>query len=254
MNRREKIIRIYDALESHFGDLGWWPADTPFEVMVGAVLTQNTAWANVAKAITRIKEKGLLSPQAMLRTTDSKLAERIRPAGYFRVKTKRLKELCRFLMNECGGDPGLFSRIGTGSLREKLLLVNGIGPETADSILLYALDRPVFVVDAYTRRIFGRHRIFSGEVSYDDLKDAGESAFSEDRKKLNQMHALIVETAKKYCKKNSPKCGKCPLFSFMPKGRAKSPEKTKRNKERTTKGNNGRKDIENSRRSGPGSR
>lgn len=206
-----RIKRIYDLLDKHFGNLAWWPADTDFEVMVGAVLTQNTAWSNVEKAIGGLKNGGLLTPSKMHRSDIRRLSSTIRPAGYFRVKARRLKELCRFLMDECGGRIKTLRKRDTASLRQMLLKVNGIGPETADSILIYALEKPVFVVDAYTRRIFSRHGLAGEDASYDELQRLVHGNFPASVKKLNQFHALLVETAKRYCRKKKPLCSECPL-------------------------------------------
>jgi len=208
---RSKLGRIYRLLEKHFGDLGWWPADSPFEVMVGAVLTQNTAWANVEKAVENLKLRGLMDPGKIEKVDVLRLAGIIRPAGYYKAKSRSLKEISRFLRRECGGDIKKLKGQETSELRQKLLSVKGVGPETADSILVYALGRPVFVVDAYTKRIFLRHGLIPGEASYDLVQSLVRDNFPEDAAKLNQFHALLVETAKRYCRKRDPLCGDCPL-------------------------------------------
>ncbi|MBD3379315.1 MAG: endonuclease III domain-containing protein [Candidatus Omnitrophica bacterium] len=179
--------------------------------MVGAILTQNTAWSNVEKAISALRSRGLLSPEALSRVKDGELAVLIRPAGYFRQKARKLKNLCSFLENECSGEIKLLSGIDTDILRGKLLSVNGIGPETADSILLYALCRPVFVVDAYTKRIFKRHLLIDKEPPYDELRNLVHDNFPRTVEQLNAFHAYIVETGKRYCRKKSPLCRECPL-------------------------------------------
>ena len=203
---------MYKALEAHFGDLGWWPADSPFEVMVGAVLTQNTAWVNVAKAIASMKRERLMTPAAIASCAGARLCNTIRPAGYFRVKTSRLKELCRFLVKECGGRVGGLKKHNSGEIRDKLLSVKGVGPETADSMVLYALGKPVFVVDAYTRRIFSRHGLVPEDIGYEDLKSLVEKAFPGAQARVfNQFHALLVETGKNYCRKKEGRCEECPL-------------------------------------------
>ncbi len=210
-SKREKIKRIYDLLNEHFGDLGWWPAESPFEVIVGAVLTQNTSWANVEKAIKRLKDEGLMRPSKMAEADTGVLSRAIRPAGYFRVKARRLKEMSRFIMKECGGKLDRLGREDILCLRERLLGVNGVGPETADSILVYALGKPVFVVDAYTKRVFSRHGITGEDASYADIQRMVHDNVPLKVRTMNQFHALLVETGKRYCRKRSPKCGECPL-------------------------------------------
>ncbi|MFH1837012.1 MAG: hypothetical protein ABH862_02700 [Candidatus Omnitrophota bacterium] len=208
-----KLKRIYDLLEEHFGDLKWWPAGSDFEVMVGAVLTQNTSWKNVEKAIDSLKRKRLMDPFKIKRTELVKLSETIRSSGFHRIKAERLKSISEFLIKESSGDAAGLKKKKTHKLREMLLEVNGVGPETADSILLYALGKPVFVVDAYTKRIFGRHGLIKDGASYDDVQCLVHKEFPRKIKKMNQFHALLVETAKNFCKKNDPMCGKCPLGS-----------------------------------------
>lgn len=206
-----KVRKMYAILEKYFGDLGWWPAKSRFEVIVGAVLTQNTAWVNVEKAIRALKKEKLMTAAALAAAPSPKIETAIRPAGYFRVKSDRLKTVCRFLLDECNGRVAALKNDDAGVLRAKLLAVKGIGPETADSILLYALDKPVFVVDAYTRRIFSRHGIVKEDVGYEELRSLVEAVFFGDKRVFNQLHALLVETAKNYCKKRSWLCGECPL-------------------------------------------
>jgi endonuclease-3 related protein len=209
--RGAKIRKMYRLLERHFGDLGWWPARSAFEVVVGAILTQNTAWSNVEKAIDRLRLKRLLSPAKIVSMRTSRLACLIRPAGYYRIKARRLKEISRFIISECRGELRKLRKADTGKLRRKFLAVKGVGPETADSILLYALKKPVFVVDAYTKRIFSRHGLTSEDASYDEVRSFVHSYFPQDERALNQFHALLVETAKGFCKKRKPVCEKCPL-------------------------------------------
>ena len=209
--RGVKIRKIYGLLEGHFGDLGWWPARSGFEVIVGAILTQNTAWSNVEKAIGRLRREKLLDPAKIARVHTARLTCLIRPAGYYRVKARRLKEISRFIMSECGGELRRLKRMDTGKLREKLLAVKGVGPETADSILVYALKKPVFVVDAYTKRIFSRHGLACENASYDEVQSLVHGCFPLGEKAMNQFHAFLVETAKKFCRKKTPACEKCPL-------------------------------------------
>ncbi len=206
-----KIKKIYSLLDSHFGDLAWWPADSGFEVIVGAILTQNTAWGNVEKALEALKKNKLLTPKKIVSAPGGKLARAIRPAGYYNIKTGRLKNISKFLLTECGGKLEKLKKFDTKTLREKLLQVKGIGPETADSILVYALEKPVFVVDAYTKRIFHRHGLISEDAGYYDVQGLVHENFPEKIKKLNQFHALIVEAGKKFCRKKSGLCRECPL-------------------------------------------
>lgn len=194
----------------------WWPARTPFEVIVGAILTQSTAWGNVERAIVNLRAARLLTPSAMLRVSTPRLAALVRPSGYFRQKAKKLKAFVRFLQKEyCGSLQRMFST-PTAELREKLLSVHGIGPETADSILLYAGNHPVFVVDAYTHRIFGRHGITDGKPEYEKVRAFIESAIPAQAQLFNEFHALIVNTGKNWCRKSAPRCNECPLRSLLP--------------------------------------
>ncbi len=209
--RGTKIRKIYESLEGHFGDLGWWPARSAFEVVVGAILTQNTAWSNVEKVMGRLRSGKLLGPAEIMKTRTARLARIIRPVGYYRIKARRLKEISRFVMSECNGKLRGLRRKDAGNIREKLLAVKGVGPETADSILVYALKKPVFVVDAYTKRIFSRHGLIRQDASYDEVQSLVHSCFPPDEKALNQFHALLVETAKRFCRKKEPLCGNCPL-------------------------------------------
>jgi endonuclease-3 related protein len=198
--------QLFDA----YGRQHWWPADTPFEVMVGAVLTQNTAWPNVEKAIENLKRQGMLCPRAMMASAAQQVAALIRPAGYFNVKAQRLQNLCRFVLQN-GGVEAL-AGLTTNALRRGLLAVNGVGPETADDILLYAFGRPVFVVDAYTRRIGQRIGLLRGDESYEAIRAAFETALPSDADLLNELHALIVRHAKEHCRKR-PLCQGCCLRS-----------------------------------------
>jgi endonuclease-3 related protein len=206
---------IHDRLYEAFGPQHWWPADTPFEVAVGAVLTQNTAWTNVERAIANLKEADVLGPRAILGLTDEGLAELIRPAGYFNVKARRLKALCQFLADEADGDLTALADRDTVALRHALLTVKGVGEETADSILLYALHRTVFVVDAYTRRIFERLGLLDPGHGYGAIQATFEAALPRDLALFNEYHALIVALGKDYCKPK-PRCAACPLRPLCP--------------------------------------
>lgn len=191
----KRLLGIYHRLLDRYGRQHWWPAETPFEVMVGAVLTQNTAWSNVEKAIANLKAAGMLERDSMLSMPRQALAEAIHPAGYFNVKAKRLHSLCRFLQRH----PGL-ERLDSEPLRSRLLSVHGIGPETADDILLYAFNRPVFVVDAYTRRLFSRVGIIDPDIGYEQLRQGFEKALGADVPLFNEYHALIVVHGKSVCR------------------------------------------------------
>ena len=207
---RNDLLRVYGLLNGHFGDLHWWPAEEPFEVMVGAILTQNTAWKNVEKAIAALKGKRLLSPEALFRIAEEKLAGIIRPSGYYNVKAQRLKSFVRFLQEEYAGNIGIMSTEGLPVLRKKLLSVRGIGQETADSILLYACGKPIFVCDAYTRRILHRHGLIDNDADYRRIQEMFMDHLPHDAALFNQFHALIVYAGKTFCRK-VPKCDPCPL-------------------------------------------
>lgn len=201
---------IYKILRRRFGHQHWWPGDTPLEIMVGAILTQNTAWHNVEKAIANLKKSKRLSFRSLRRTSRKVLARLIRPAGYYNVKAERLKEFIGFLDSTCRGDLKKLCKDDPASLRTKLLGVKGIGPETADSILLYALGKRSFVIDAYTRRIFSRHRLACHDLDYGSWKRVFERALPRSRGLYKDFHAQIVRLAKEFCR-TQPQCGLCPL-------------------------------------------
>lgn len=251
--KEEEILLYYRALFQAWGAQHWWPAETRFEVIVGAYLTQNTAWTNVELALANLRQARLLSVEGIRKVPQRKLQRLIRSSGYFRQKAARLKTFVAFLDNKYAGSlDQLFSQT-TEKLREELLSLNGIGPETADSILLYAGNHPVFVVDAYTRRILERHEILSAKADYEEIRrlfqralepavrqqahkpaqgaphlDAGfrgaahpPSAMSTAKRTAlvqvyNEMHGLIVGVGKNYCRKSQPKCDGCPLQRFLP--------------------------------------
>lgn len=202
------VTEVFSRLFQAHGPQGWWPGDGAFEIMVGAVLTQNTAWTNVVQAIANLRRAGRLSPEAIHATKDPELAELLRPSGYFNLKAQRLRALCEFLLGS-GGIEALAER-PTASLRADLLRVKGIGPETADDILLYALERPVFVIDTYTRRLLSRLGMIRGDEAYEDLRAAVEAVFPGETQRLNEFHALIVHHAKVHCRRQ-PACVGCPL-------------------------------------------
>lgn len=210
------LLRYYEAMSGALGPMHWWPAQTPFEVIVGAILTQSTAWGNVERAIANLRSARLLTPSAMLRVRTARLAALVRPSGYFRQKAKKLKAFVRFLETEYRGSLDRMFLTPTSELREKLLAVHGIGSETADSILLYAGNHPVFVVDAYTHRIFGRHRITDGKADYEKVRAFIENSIPRQPELFNEFHALIVNTGKNWCRKSAPRCEECPLRALLP--------------------------------------
>jgi endonuclease-3 related protein len=210
------IQEIYTLLFSFFGPQEWWPGDTPFEVMVGAVLTQNTSWTNVEKALAPMKENGLLSFAALESMPHAVLAEKIRPCGYYNLKATRLQNLFSLIRTDYNGDLDYFLNEETNALRQALLSVKGIGPETADSILLYAANKPVFVVDAYTHRVLARHGIIAeDEGDYHQIQGIFLDSLPLDIRLFNEYHALLVQTGKNFCKKSTPKCPKCPLAPLL---------------------------------------
>jgi len=205
------IHSIQQRLNEHFGPLNWWPADTPFEVAVGAILTQNTAWTNVEFAIDNLKHAGIMCPVAFAGLSPGKLEKLIRPAGVFRQKASRLQNLARHLVNDWQGDVTALCSGPLPEARSRLLALPGIGPETADSILLYAASRPSFVVDAYTRRIFQRIGLLQGDETYDQIRRLFMQNLPEDVSLYNDYHAQIVQLAKTCCRKQITLCTECPL-------------------------------------------
>jgi endonuclease-3 related protein len=204
---------VYRRLLATHGPQHWWPGDSAFEIMVGAVLTQNTAWSNVERAIANLKRAGGLTPAAIARTPPARLAAWLRPSGYFNVKARRLKSLCRWLLAQ-GGMRAIAGR-PTARLRHELIAVHGVGPETADDILLYAFERPVFVIDAYTRRLFARLGIIQGDEGYETLRHLFEHALPSEAALFNEYHALIVRHAKEVCRRR-PRCSDCCLARDCP--------------------------------------
>ncbi len=208
-------------MRAHFGHQHWWPGETPFEVCVGAILTQNTAWSNVERAIANLKAARVLEPHKLLALRESRLAALLRPAGYFNVKAHRLRSFLRVLVEGYGGSLKRLFAGDTAAVRERLLAIHGIGPETADSMLLYAGGHHRFVIDAYTKRIFQRHGWCSGDAGYDDLQRLCESTLSQKphRARLDywqDYHAQLVITGKDYCRTRQPRCSDCPLKSRLP--------------------------------------
>ncbi len=206
----------YDALFAAQGPQHWWPGRAPFEIIVGAILVQNTSWTNVATAIEHLRRAKLLTPRAIEKISAARLQRLIRSSGYFRQKTKKLKAFVRFLRREYQGSLSKMSRAPTQPLRDQLLAIHGIGPETADSILLYAAKHPVFVIDAYTRRILERHGHPHARLGYEDVRQLFERNLGPDVALYNEFHALIVHTGKHFCRPRDPRCGECPLKLLLP--------------------------------------
>jgi endonuclease-3 related protein len=217
-DKEVRLRDIFDRLVDHFGPLHWWPADSPFEVVVGAILTQNTAWRNVELAVANLKGAQALSPEALREVTTGELEQLIRPAGFFRQKSERLKLFVEHLFRRHGG--GLSSLL-SGPLEEvrgELLTLKGIGPETADSILLYAGVRPSFVVDAYTLRLFTRLGVLGGTEGYEAVRALFMANLPHETDLFNEYHALIVEECKTFSRKRRPLCSACPLQPVCPFG------------------------------------
>lgn len=202
---------VFDLLFAYFGPQHWWPGETAIEIVVGAVLTQNTNWSNVTKAIRNLQNAGALSYQALLEMSMAELAGYIRPSGYYNIKSKRLKNLLFMIRDRYEGDLLRLLSDETQAARSSLLAVQGIGPETADSILLYAGDHPVFVVDAYTHRIFSRHGLIAEESDYQSIQEEFTCRLPVSSALYNEYHALLVMLGKNFCKKTTPLCGQCPL-------------------------------------------
>jgi endonuclease-3 related protein len=213
------LMDIYQRLYKTYGPRHWWPGETPFEVMVGAILTQNTSWRNVEKAIQHLKDKGVLNAEGIHQLRKSQLAPLIRSSGYYRIKAERLKVFVNFLFENYDGNINRMRREKLETLRKKLLQIKGIGPETADSILLYGLKKAIFVVDAYTKRVLSRHGMISESVSYGEIQRLFMNHLPVDERLFNEYHALLVHLGKTLCKK-VPRCDICPLNSI--EHRAKS--------------------------------
>ena len=206
----EQLMEIYELLFDRFGVQHWWPGESQFEIMTGAILTQNTNWANVEKAIANLKSADCLTPERLYHFDTSKLSELIRPAGYYNIKTKRLKNFINWLFDNYDGKLSNLEGVDTNQLRAELLAIKGVGYETADSILLYALERPIFVVDAYTARIAFRHQLLEPDADYEQLRELFQSNLSEDVQLFNEYHALLVKVGKEFCRLKA-RCSGCPL-------------------------------------------
>lgn len=211
MNRSVRIKRLYDELYKKYGPQGWWPGDSPLECIIGAILTQSTSWKNVEKAITNLKREGLVSVGALQLINAEELASLIRPSGYYNQKAVKIKNFISFLHDNYDGSLEKMFGEEMPVLREKLLGIKGIGPETADSILLYAGGMPSFVIDAYTWRVLSRHGLVPKETTYDEMQAVFTDSLREDAGLFNEYHALLVRVGKEHCKKTAPSCSGCPL-------------------------------------------
>jgi endonuclease III related protein len=218
------LTDVYHCLFNAFGPQHWWPGETPFEVIVGAVLTQNTNWQNVERAIRNLRDADLLDPRALYDVPVEELEGLIQPAGYFRVKARRLRCLLEFLVERYDGSLERMFQIALPELREQLLEVHGIGPETADSILLYAGNLPSFVVDTYTHRVFSRHGWIGFDTDYHQIQDYIQGELPQEVPLYNEFHALLVRLGKDFCRKTNPKCAECPLHALLPLGGPLKPE------------------------------
>ena len=210
-----QLKTMHQVLLEFYEPLHWWPGESKLEIIVGAILTQNTNWQNVSKAIQKLKEEGLLDVSALLLVDEKSLGKLIKSCGYYNLKAKRLKNFINFLYYKFDSSVEKLFKAEWQILREELLRVNGIGPETADSILLYAGEKPVFVVDAYTKRIFSRHGYLSGKENYQEVQHFFMTHLPPDHSLYNEFHAQLVMVGKDYCKKNKPFCLQCPLFPFL---------------------------------------
>ncbi|MCD6415485.1 MAG: endonuclease III domain-containing protein [Planctomycetes bacterium] len=209
-----QLMGLYEALRREFGPREWWPADTPFEVMVGAILTQRTNWQNVEKAMERLRAAGALDVRTLAGMSPEQMHELVRPAGYYRQKSARLSRLARWFWERAEGDPQRLATRPTDDLREELLSLRGIGPETADSILLYALERPSFVVDSYTNRAVVRHGLLEPGCGYYELKELFEANLPADIDLYQDYHAQLVELGKRFCG-TRPRCAGCPARAIL---------------------------------------
>jgi endonuclease-3 related protein len=228
-----RLVAIYQRLYTRFGPQHWWPHSSggAFEIIVGAILTQNTAWTNVEKALANLRRARLLTPAALHRAPIARLARLIRPSGYFNLKTKKLKTFTQFLFAQHRGKLAHLFALDAARLREELLAVYGIGPETADSIILYAARQPVFVVDAYTRRVFTRLGLARTDASYDELQSLFMQNLPRDEPRFNEYHALIVALGKNICRKRAPRCAECPLRALCPAAQSQPPTPSRQGKE-----------------------
>jgi len=216
---RHTLLRYYRRLRRHFGHRGWWPARTRFEVILGALLTQNTSWSNVEKALGNLSRARALTPARLSRLRAATLARLLRPSGYYRQKTRAVRGFLAHLNNGYRGSLARLLARPAAALRPELLALRGIGPETADSILLYAAGRPVFVIDAYTRRVLARHGLVGKKASYDALQDYFQTRLPRRVSLYNDFHAQLVAVGKTYCHRQQPDCARCPLAPELPRQR-----------------------------------
>jgi endonuclease III related protein len=210
MTTKLRLLKIFNILLASFGKRHWWPGETPLEIIVGAILTQNTSWKNVEKAINNMKKEGILNIERLYEINTETLSDIIRPSGFFNIKAKRLKNIIHVIYNEYDATIENMLNIKINILRNLLLNINGIGPETADSILLYALNKPVFVVDAYTKRFLKNHDLYNGDGDYHKIQQYFMKNIPSDTYLFNEFHALIVRLCQIYCRK-MPICSGCPL-------------------------------------------
>jgi endonuclease-3 related protein len=213
---KARLLRLYRALLARYGPQGWWPARTPFEVAVGAILVQHTAWPGAARAVAALRARRLLTPSRLAACDVTTLEALVRPAGTYRLKARRLRDFAGWLERRFAGDVRAMRRVPLGPLRRELLGVPGLGPETADAILLYAAGRPVFVADAYTRRVLVRHRLLRRDTGYEDARAFLEAHLPSDPALFNEFHALLVAVAKAHCR-TVPRCERCPLSADLPR-------------------------------------
>ena len=215
---QQRLEQLFQWLADYYGPLHWWPADSPFEVVIGAILTQNTAWRNVEQAVAALKASVPLVPEALLQVPRGRLETLIRPAGFYRQKAERLQLFARYLVERHGGNLAALLNGPLEEVRAELLTLKGVGPETADSILLYAGGRPSFVIDAYTRRLLGRLGLLTGRESYEEIRHLFMTRLPVDADLFNEYHALIVEHCKQFCRKQ-PLCDACPFAVDCPRYR-----------------------------------
>jgi endonuclease-3 related protein len=214
-DKSEGIEIVYKKLFDHYGPQKWWPGDSQVEIIIGAILTQAVSWSNVEKAIVNLKNADLIDLEKLKEIEVNKLAELIKPSGYYNMKAKKLKAFISYLDKYFDLDLNQLNKGKPEKIRKRLLEIYGIGPETADSILLYALDKPVFVIDTYTKRIFSRIGYTTKDVAYNKMKEIIESNLETKLQVFNEYHALLVKHAKEHCIKSSPLCNKCPLNNFI---------------------------------------
>lgn len=212
------VQEAYDRLFTAYGPQGWWPGDSPFEVLIGAVLVQNTAWRNVEKALDNLRDAGCLNARRLYALPVEELAELIRPAGYYRIKAQRLRNLLQLVVERYDADLATLFAVPPDVLRNELLEVQGVGPETADAIMLYAGQIPSFVADTYAHRVLARHGWLDFEADYTAVKEFFEERLPSDVRLYNEYHALLVRVGKEHCKSGEPKCDGCPLQPMLPEG------------------------------------